>query len=92
MLRPISPTWTTKSFDAAKMRSCASNWITAPTPIAWKSCAAAAEPRWPALWISLAATDSGKGSSRSSTITRRRTVTNMMPRMPPTIIRALAVR
>ena len=33
----------------------------APTPMAPKSCMAAPEPRCPALWISAAATDSGKG-------------------------------
>ena len=64
----------------------------APTPIAPKSCFAASAPRWPALWISLAATDSGYGSERSSTITRRRIVTKRTPRIPPTIMRALAVR
>ena len=50
---------------------------------------AAPSPRWPALWISAAAVDSGKGRSRSSTITRRSSVTKKMPRKPPTIIRAL---
>ena len=66
--------------------------MSAPTPMAWKSWIAASAPRWPALWISLAATDSGNGSARSSTMTRRRIVTNRMPRMPPTIMRAVAVR
>ena len=60
--------------------------------MALKSCIAASAPRWPALWISAAATDSGNGSERSSTITRRSSVTNSTPRMPPTIISALAVR
>ncbi len=60
--------------------------MSAPTPIARNSCIAASEPRWPALWISLAATDSGKGSDGSSTITRRRIVTMKIPRMPPRII------
>ncbi len=65
----------------------------APTPIAWKSCEAAPVPaRRPAMWISDAATDSGNGSDRSSTMTRRRIVTNMIPRIPPRIIRAEAVR
>ncbi|GBC80888.1 hypothetical protein HRbin09_02138 [bacterium HR09] len=58
--------------------------------MALKSCTAASAPRWPALWISAAATDSGKGSSGSSTMTRRSMVTNMIPKMPPTIMRALA--
>ena len=35
--------------------------MSAPTPMAPKSCIAASEPRWPALWISAAATDSGIG-------------------------------
>ncbi len=45
-------------------------------------------PFWPALWISAAATDSGKTRSGSETMTRRRKVTNMIPRSPPTNIRA----
>jgi hypothetical protein len=65
--------------------------MTAPTPIAWNRCLAASEPFCPALWISEAATDSGKGSVASSTMTRRRTVTNMMPSRPPRIISAVAV-
>ena len=64
----------------------------APTPIALKSWIAASAPRCPALWISDAATDSGKGSPGSSTITRRSIVTNRIPRTPPRIINAAAVR
>ena len=58
----------------------------APTPMARNSCSAASEPFWPALWISLAATDSGNCSDESSTMTRRRIVTNMIPSSPPRII------
>jgi len=54
----------------------------APPPLA---------PR-PALWISEAATDSGNGSSLSSTMTRRRMVTNRMPMKPPTSMMAVASR
>ena len=39
-----------------------------------------------------AATDSGKGRPGSSTMTRRRIVTNMIPRMPPRIISAAESR
>jgi hypothetical protein len=49
MLLPTSPTFTTKSFDAANTRKFASNWMNAPTPIAWKSCCAAWAPVCPAL-------------------------------------------
>ena len=66
--------------------------MNAPTPMAWNSCLAASAPVWPALWISDAATDSGNGRSGSSTMIRRSTVTNRMPRIPPTIISAVAVR
>ncbi len=41
-------------------------------------------PAWPALWISPAATDSGKGSPASSTSVRRRMITNRTPSTPPT--------
>ena len=57
--------------------------------MAWNSRAAARLPCCPALWISEAATDSGKGNSGSSTITRRSSVTNRMPSMPPTTIRTV---
>src|ERR1041385_5318130 len=50
---------------------------------------AASAPRRPALWISAAATDSGKGSAGSSTITRRTSDTNRTPSTPPTIINAV---
>ena len=60
-----------------------------PMPMAWNSGLAAPEPRWPALWISAAAEDSGKGRSGSSTITLRNRVTKKMPSTPPTIISAL---
>jgi hypothetical protein len=85
------PTATWKSFDALKRPQSPRNLMRAPTPIALKSCCAASAPRCPALWISEAATDSGKGRDVSSTITRRRIVTNRMPRKPPRIMRAVAV-
>ena len=53
------PTATLNVFDALKTPASPRSLITAPTPIAPKSCFAASAPRWPALWISLAATDSG---------------------------------
>ena len=86
------PTPISKSLPARKMPKPSSSLMTAPTPIAWNSCIAASVPRWPALWISLAATDSGNGRPGSSTITRRRIVTNMIPRMPPRIISAAESR
>ena len=86
------PTATLNVFEAWKTPASPSSLTSAPTPMALKSWTAASAPRWPALWISAAATDSGNGSERSSTITRRRIVTKRTPRMPPTIMRALAVR
>src|ERR1051325_12131478 len=50
---------------------------------------AASAPRRPALGIAAAATDSGKGSAGSSTITRRTSDTNRTPSTPPTIINAV---
>jgi hypothetical protein len=65
----LSPSLTTLSFsfptasvnvlDALKTPPSPSSFTTAPTPIALKSRIAASAPRWPALWISAAATDSG---------------------------------
>ena len=86
------PTAMVNWFEALKTPASPSTFTSAPTPMAPNSCMAASEPRWPALWISLAATDSGYGSERSSTMTRRRIVTNRTPRMPPTIMSELAVR
>ncbi len=54
--------------------------------MAWKRCREPWLPFWPALWISAAATDSGKTRSGSVTMTRRRKVTNRMPSRPPTNI------
>ena len=67
---------------------CERKYMTAPNPMLANRILAARAPCWPALWISEAATDSGKGSSGSSTITRRSRVTNRMPRVPPTAIKA----
>ena len=53
------PTATGKVFEALNTPASPSSLITAPTPMAPNSCFAASAPRWPALWISLAATDSG---------------------------------
>src|ERR1700693_1214685 len=60
-----------------------------PTPIFQKRYFAASAPRCPALLISDGATDSGKGNSGSSTITRRTREIKSTPRMLPTIISAV---
>ncbi len=86
------PTAIWKVFEARKTPASPSSLMRAPTPIAPNSCMAASAPRCPALWISAAATDSGKGKERSSTMTRRRSVTKKTPRMPPMIIRAEEMR
>ena len=83
-----APTLMATSFAARKTPKPSSSLITAPTNMARNSCSAASDPFWPALWISDAATDSGNGSVWSSTITRLRIVTNMMPSVPPSIISA----
>ncbi len=57
----------------------------APTPMPASRLREPPWPFWPALWISAAATDSGKGSSALPTSTRRVMVTNRMPRIPPAI-------
>ncbi len=67
-------------------------WMTAPIPMAPNRNLAPLVPVLPALWISAAARDSGNGRSGSSTITRRSTVTNMIPMTPPTSMIALASR
>ena len=67
---------------------CERKYMTAPNPMLANRILAARAPCWPALWISDAATDSGNGSSGSSTITRRSSVTNRMPSVPPTAISA----
>ena len=80
------PMWA--SLAARKMPKPSISFTTQPAIPARNNCSAASAPFWPALWISLAATDSGNGSVGSSTITRRSTVTNMIPSRPPRIISA----
>ncbi len=53
------PTARVNVFEALKTPASPRSLMSAPTPMAPKSCIAASEPRWPALWISEAATDSG---------------------------------
>ncbi len=85
------PTWKSSPV-ACRTPTPSISLMNAPTPIALKSCMAASAPLCPALCISEAATDSGKGSPSSSTITRLSIVTKRIPRMPPRTISAAAVR
>ena len=75
--------------DAVKRLNLPPRNTSTPTTIAQTRSRAAPSPLWPALWISLAAVDSGNGSSGSSTMTRRSSVTKRIPKNPPTINRAL---
>ena len=85
-LFPNSPTLTMKSRLGLNKLNWPSKYTNPPNPIFENSILAALLPCCPALWISDAATDSGKGRSGSSTITRRSRVTKRMPSTPPTSI------
>lgn len=77
---------------AGKTLNSAINFTNAPNPMAPNKNLEPPVPLRPVLWISAAATDSGKGKSLSSTITRRRSATNIMPSTPPTTRMRDAVR